>query len=373
MQRYHTLDIVRGLAALSVLLSHWGGWTLPYASAVSTQVIVSYQNIFQILFWGGGGIHPGVIVFIVLSGFCIHLPQAIDARKLTQPEFWKVFAVRRSRRILPVYWAALLIGIVSLWVTGPAYMGEKGQVVNSDLFFSIFGVSEIIRVFGITALYPGNGPLATVAVEMLLYASYPLFLFIHRRCGLHALIGFGLVMYFGVALARLIGIDTNRLHGTYFEFLIYWIIGAVSAGAYATQNINRSGIPLRLGMMITAGYFLYLALITYVKVKGFHVVTTLLLAFLTGVALISLLALESQFNQKQSRITGIMAALGARSYSLYVVHTPVIFTSLWFFNTHTKLQIVSYPPLALIAVFISTEVLFRLVERPSHHYARQFQ
>jgi peptidoglycan/LPS O-acetylase OafA/YrhL len=373
MQRYHCLDIVRGLAALSVLLSHWGGWTLPYGDAVTTKVIVFYQDIFQMLLWRGGGIHPGVIVFIVLSGFCIHLPQAIDAGKLVQPGFWKVFAVRRSRRILPVYWAALLIGVISIWLAGSAYMGEKGQVVNSDLFFSILGVAEISRFFGVTALYPGNGPLGTVAVEMLLYASYPLFLLIHRRCGLRALVGFGLLMYFGVALARLIGIDANRMHGTYFEFVIYWIIGAVSAGAYATQNIDRSGISLRLWLMVTVGYFLYFVLITYVKIKGFHVVTTLLLASLTGIALISLLALENQLSQKQSGIAGIMAALGARSYSLYVVHTPVIFTSLWFFTTHTDLAIVSYPALALIAVFISTEILFRLVERPSHHYARQFK
>lgn len=373
MKRYHTLDIVRGLAALSVLLSHWGGWNSPNENAVATEFIDFFQNTFQILLWRNGGIHPGVIIFIVLSGFCIHLPQALDPGKLTQPGFWKVFAVRRGRRILPVYWAGLLLGVISLWLAGPAYMGDKGQIINIDLIFSIFGIAEIARIFGVIALHPGNGPLETVAVEMLLYASYPLFLFIHRTSGLRTLVGFGLIMYFGVIILRLIGINPSRLHGTYFEFIIYWIIGAASAGIFATRNLNRRDISFKFWVLVIVGYLLYLALTTYIRVKGFHVVTTLLLSILTGISLILLLSLERHLSQQQAKMAAIMAVLGARSYSLYVIHTPAILTSLWFLSVHTKLPASSYPLLTLVAAFISTEILFRLVERPSHKYAGQFR
>ncbi len=53
MKHYHSLDIVRGMAALSVLVSHWGGWTIAHADAATKQLIVLYQNTFQFLLWGG--------------------------------------------------------------------------------------------------------------------------------------------------------------------------------------------------------------------------------------------------------------------------------------------------------------------------------
>lgn len=54
-KRYLTLDIVRGFAALSVLLTHWGGWTIAYADDATTQIIVLYQKALQLVFWAGGG------------------------------------------------------------------------------------------------------------------------------------------------------------------------------------------------------------------------------------------------------------------------------------------------------------------------------
>ena len=379
MKRYHSLDIVRGLAALSVLLAHWGGWTIAFADATTQNVIIALQNIFQLLLWRGGGIHPGVIIFIVLSGFCIHLPQASAPDKLSSAGFWQIYALRRSSRILPVFWVALLFGAISVWLMGFGYAGEvahtggNGQVNNGDLLFSIFGIAEIARFFGVIELYPGNGPLSTVAVEMLLYASYPFFLVIHKRHGLAALVGFGLLMYSSVVLARFLGVEPSHLHGTWFEFVIYWIIGAISAEVYAKGHIRQNSGLMKLTLLVVCGYLFYLLLITFVHIKGFHVVTTLLLALLTGGVLIILLILEDKLTQPQNRIAARMAVVGARSYSLYVVHTPAIFTMLWFLRANTRLPIFSYPWITLLAAVIATELMYRFVEQPSHELARQWK
>lgn len=378
-KRYHSLDIVRGLAALSVLLSHWGSWTIGYADTTTKQIIIFYQYAFQLLLWGGGGIHPGVIIFIVLSGFCIHLPQAIKPEKLNRSEFWRLYAFRRSIRILPVFWAALLLGVISVWLMGfestskLAYTDENGQVINGNIFYSIAGISEIVRFFGVSALYPGNGPLSTVAVEILLYASYPFLLFFHKRYGLAALVGFGLLIYSIIVWARFLGVEPSHLHGTWFEFVIYWIVGAVSAGIYAVGATKNNSALVKLTLLVIVTYLCYLSLITFLHIKGFHVVTTVLLALLTGGMLIGILSLESKLSQRQTRITSVMALLGARSYSLYVVHTPVIFTTLWFLSVYTKLPVFSYPLVTLMVVFIVTELMFRFVEQPSHQHARHWR
>ena len=117
-QRYYSLDIVRGMAALSVLLTHWGGWTFYFTDSTTKHVIVFFQNIFKFSLWNGGGIHPGVVIFIVLSGFCIHLPLAASPNLIAQSGFWRIFTLRRSIRIMPVLFIALLLGIISLLVIG---------------------------------------------------------------------------------------------------------------------------------------------------------------------------------------------------------------------------------------------------------------
>lgn len=374
MKRYHTLDIVRGLAALSVFFSHWGGWTIAFADAPIKRLIVFYQNAFQFLLWGGGGIHPGVIIFIALSGFCIHLPQALTPEKLNRSGFWRIFALRRSSRILPVFWVALLLGVISFLLMGVTDANPNGQSINGDLLYSIFGIAEIVRFLGVTALYPGNGPLSTVAVEMLLYASYPLFLFIHKRYGLIALLGFGLFMYSGIMFARMLGVDPLFLHGTWFEFVLYWLVGAVSAGVYANGSSNiGNGTLIKQILIVASGYLCYVLLISFVHIKGFYVVTTLLLALLTGASLIILLTLESKLSKRQTKIAAIVATVGARSYSLYVVHTPIIFMTIWFLSKHTSLPVLSYSALTLIVVFIATELMFRFVEQPSHRYAQHWR
>ncbi len=212
-----------------------------------------------------------------------------------------------------------------------------------------------------------------MAVEILLYASYPLFIFIHKRYGLVALMGFGLLMYFSIVLARWLGVEAFRLHGTWFEFVIYWVIGAVSAGAYAKGLIKRHGAPIKFGLLIVGAYLCYLVMISFVPIKGFHVMTTLLLALLTGGLLISLLTLENKLSQRQVELATIMSIFGARSYSLYVVHTPVIFTTLWFLGTQTSLPVFSYPLITLMVVFMATELMFRFVELPSHQYAKHWR
>ncbi len=269
---------------------------------------------------------------------------------------------------MPVFWTALLLGVISVLLTG-----TNGQVIKGDLLFSITGISEIARFFGITAHYPGNEPLSTVAVEMLLYANYPLFIFFHKRYGLAALVGFGLLMYSSIVLARLLGVEPSDLDGTWFELVIYWILGVVCAEIYAKEATNNHSALVRLALIVAVTYLCYLCMITFVHIKGFHVVTTILLALLTGEMLIGLLTLETKLSQRQTKIAALMALLGTRSYSLYVVHTPVIIVTIWFISTHTTLPKFSYPLLTLVVVFIATELLFRFVEQPSHKYARHWQ
>ncbi len=361
-QRFSSLDIVRGLAALSIFLTHWGRWVIDYAAEPSKSIIEAPLRILKFI-WQGGGIHPGVIVFIVLSGFCIHLPQARSAKVLEETGFWKFYAIRRAVRILPIYWVALLFGILSTWI-----MSDSNPVL--PLAFSFSGVAEIARFFVPPKnLYPGNRPLSTVAVEILLYASYPLFIRVYQKRGLSTLLGIGLLFYSFVGVLRYLRVPPALINGTYFEFVIYWLIGALCAHFFyfdiRHQIVNRR--TLASSALLVA---VYLILTHIIHIKGFHVVTTLLLAIATGVTLVALLSLE--FHNKLPLANGrrVLAFWGERSYSLYVIHTPMILLTRLYCDRY--LHISSYVPwIALIITLLAAEFIFKAVEAPSHRLARR--
>ena len=94
--RIATLDGLRGLAIGLVLLHHYVQLKLPFATAGWPD----FLNRLLTLSWSG------VDLFFVLSGFLIG-GLLIDHR--TSPNLPRVFYLRRGLRILPLYYATLLV------------------------------------------------------------------------------------------------------------------------------------------------------------------------------------------------------------------------------------------------------------------------
>ena len=98
--RYGELDGLRGLAALAVFLSHVS-LMLPAPSFFERAALTPLHVL-----WDGAA---AVDLFFVLSGFVLALPFVGDtARELSYP----AFMLRRALRILPAYWASLLLALV---------------------------------------------------------------------------------------------------------------------------------------------------------------------------------------------------------------------------------------------------------------------
>ena len=78
-QSYLSLDIVRGLAALSVLISHWGSFTVSYAG-LATKDIIKAGHAFVHLLWAGGG-------YIQVSSYLLCLVDFVSIYpRLNNPE-----------------------------------------------------------------------------------------------------------------------------------------------------------------------------------------------------------------------------------------------------------------------------------------------
>lgn len=179
------LDGLRGLAALYVVLHH------AFLLCAQTFPIRAKNNPTDSLLYG----HLAVDVFIVLSGFCLALPEkARPARE---------FYLKRAKRILPAYFAVLVASVAHtlFWNGGP--LDLRALMLHGLLLQDVF--PETIVAF--------NQPLWSVAVEWKIYFLFPVLLWLLDKPRATALvlvattvIGYGLtrvLMLSGKSLAEL--------------------------------------------------------------------------------------------------------------------------------------------------------------------------
>jgi peptidoglycan/LPS O-acetylase OafA/YrhL len=173
------LDGVRCLAVMAVLITHFGGQELINAAGL------------------GGGLFgiTGIFIFFVLSGFLItgillrlreDSPNVGAAR-----QFYK----RRALRILPLYYATLLLGVLL------AVPGVRGRLI-----WHLFYVSNFARAL----LRDGLGAVGhfwTLAVEEQFYLGWPWAVLFLRQRNLLKLIlaGIGVGVCSRIVLVQLTG------------------------------------------------------------------------------------------------------------------------------------------------------------------------
>src|SRR3954463_4542996 len=102
-QRFVFVDALRGLAALWVALFHFTIWYKAVPAAAHAWPTL--RDLFEAVAWKG---YLGVDVFFVISGFVI----AYSLRGAPPTlRFAGNFALRRSLRLDPPYWSAMLLSM----------------------------------------------------------------------------------------------------------------------------------------------------------------------------------------------------------------------------------------------------------------------
>ncbi len=132
------LDTLRGIAVLGVLLHHGFYWR--YGSSSFAPWVRPFMSATRF-----GWI--GVNLFFVLSGFLI---TGILLDSKDKPHFYRRFYTRRALRILPAYYALLILLLV-FRTSSVAFVG-----------LSFFYLANMTEFFGVPCAY---GPLWSLAVE----------------------------------------------------------------------------------------------------------------------------------------------------------------------------------------------------------------
>lgn len=325
------LDTVRFFAALWVVFCH-GGMPPLFTALQGGGVITRALGAVYVTLFNG---QAAVILFFIVSGFCIHFPQTRGGRPLHVPSFY----ARRVLRIA-IPWAAM------------------------EAFIRLWGADKMMMIVFHMITW-------TLKCEVSYYIAYPLFLYCARRSprGWLWLLGISFPIAFGVVamfLAHLPICGTGKFQVDAPAGLPAWLLGcmlaenfarkpevtmppiwlcrvviiALGAGCLALQQYFSIGLPWTLNLFAVPAYFYVYAEISHSRrVKPFRV----------------------------------LEALGAASYSMYLTHMFIV---------HTLRNVL--PPVStgtiwlhwathISAVFAMTFVWYFAIEFPSHQLARKFR
>jgi peptidoglycan/LPS O-acetylase OafA/YrhL len=350
-RRITSLDGLRGVAALVVVVSH----TLLSASFFAAPLLHRERPMSRMrwmdtnspvhLFWNGSA---AVVVFFVLSGFVLTLPFTRD-----RAGSWLAYYPRRLIRLYLPVWAALVFALLAVAVFPKHSANGLTWWVNAQVApASLGGVGkDSVLVFGTDLL---NGPLWSLRWEVIFSVLLPVYIAaagVSRRSWLQKV-----VILLGIST---IGALTN--HDSLLFLPVFGLGVLMAVERETVQRVaERLGTPAWWAILILSVLLLnagWSPLGARVRGEGFATDTgAMLLVF-------AYLCWPSARRFGDSRVS---QWLGTRSFSLYLVHAPIVLSTAMVVGSD------SAPLLLAICVPLSlatSEIFFRLIERPSHRLA----
>ncbi len=264
--------------------------------------------------------HQAVMIFFVLSGFFVggavmKNPHSFDLKK---------YALARLTRLWVVLIPALLITAIidhfigtyapqvfagfykNLWNSGPL----PGEAYSSTLLTFLGNIfflqTTIVPVFGT------NGPLWSLANEFWYYVIFPL-------CMMVVTGRFSLISKILIGLAILASIGFLPL-GIQYGYMI-WLMGLITFYGVGKTSLPRARILSAVGLALLILSLVYSKL----KMAGYH--DAIYSDILIGAAFCVLsvgLVNGVEISEKYLRFSRFSKLISDFSYSLYLIHFPIV-------------------------------------------------
>ncbi len=233
-ERFHSLDLIRGIAALSVVFWHWQHFFYNGTAAGPYELQAQpFYSVFFVLYETGW---LAVDFFFSLSGFIFFFlyAEAIGSQKV---KAWPFFVLRFSR-LYPLHIATLLFVLVmQQWVF--AHTGDYFVIPFNDGYHFLLNLF-LASNWGLENGYSFNGPIWSVSVEVLMYLMFfaMCWLCSRRLAATLALVAIGLVLFaiFPVLGRGVFSFFFGGLTLMFFRYLCQrdWVTPALTIAASIT-------------------------------------------------------------------------------------------------------------------------------------------
>lgn len=330
-KRISGLDSIRFVAAMFVVFGHLG--SLPLMEGVDESQIIPYilQGIYNNFFSGPAA----VIVFFLISGFCIHYPYGVLRKKLVLTQFLLARYIRLGLPLLAIVGVYLMSEIPINW--------EKG------IFWTL--IAELVYY----TIYPALRAFAEqFSWRFLIFVSFPISAFV---------------------------ILTSPESGDYASFgnQLNWLLGLPCwlLGVYlAEQCKNLSSVAISNQKIWTYRFgvwFLSVAcrMLRFHTPLG-HPITLNLFAIVVYFWLRAEISFRlQQSSEQRSRVFLILEKFGLWSYSIYLCHmvvNDIVLENIPFSNFGYMLGWT----FEMLTLLIICFVFYQVIEKPTHVLAKLF-
>jgi peptidoglycan/LPS O-acetylase OafA/YrhL len=394
--RLVAVDLLRGLAALAVVFTHL---PRPTPTGFDLTLLAALPFDFGTL---------GVPMFIVISGFCIHLGYA---RRLATGRLagwsWAAFWKRRFVRLYPTYLVAIAFSLAVVHV-----VTRLGHPVDAPANTAWDLLTHVFMVHNLTVEYTGglgNPPFWTLGLEEQLYGLFAVVVLLRARMSATKIVLVGTcvsvvwrlaIVWVPFLLSRLSGgpneplalhlgtVSVGHWDGWPFGWWFLWLLGAMAAEAYL--GLVRlpdwcSSWGLILGSWAVTALTYWRTLGRYTKywmtdegTQGWvrAVLNTAVQmsepVFAVGCfALLLRLIRAERAGRLAAWPVRLLATVGLFSYSLYLTHLPVIeLLTATLGAPTTRPGLVGWAAVAVPVSVAWAGLFFLVFERPFLHRAR---
>jgi exopolysaccharide production protein ExoZ len=352
------VQVLRGLAALLVLLGHLQAHVVQMAESVG-------ESVSRITFLPGGF---GVDLFFTISGFIM----VVSSRDLFQQTgSWKTFLYKRASRLVPLYWFATLAFLPVILLGRHAYEGDLAQALGTSLFFIPY-----LSYPNTTLPFPLHTLGWSLNYEVFFYVVFACFLSLSRH---KAVAGVALAMTAIVLLGHLTEPSNVALTFWSQPIVLEFAMGLLLGAAWLRWNPRLNAMWAWLVVAACIAWLMADPLGVAVKIddaptpNGF----ARLLGWGAPAALLLCVAVffERGNAVRSQGPFGSLAKLGDWSYSLYLMHPfgLIAISKLWMLLG--LYRIIPWPVFGLVLIgssIVLAAACYRYIERPTQAWLRRW-
>lgn len=340
--RIETLDYLRGVMALSVMLYHY---VSDCGYALGSETLLGKLGVYA------------VSIFYILSGLSLGL---VYSGRINNRGDIADFAVRRVFRIFPLFWIVVTLSLIFAWLAsalkGAVFLFPWGAaVLNYSLLFG----------FVAPAAYLSTGAWS-IGNEMVFYAIFPAVILLSSR--LKYVLPVALAVSYAVA-AWFAAVVLDAAHSIEAQWVVYinpfnqlfLFLSGLALATYTRPSISRgarSSCVLLGCLCVLVFCFLPAHGDSIVLVTGWRrAAMSACCIILVGCVFVANLSVRGSVGR-------CLAFLGEGCYSIYLLH-PLVAIPVAFIVQRYRPGWLAYAyVLAALATLLASSATFKYVERP---------
>ncbi|MBU9821896.1 acyltransferase [Rahnella sp. BCC 1045] len=338
MQRLKGLDGIRGVLALVVALAHALGHFTGWKSGINPIHNTSFAvDVFFVL--------SGIVLFHVYS-------ESIQNKELNFVCFFK----KRVLRLYPMHLVANILIPISLFISSGVFYPDW---IGNVTFANIIGDNLLLNSMNVGFDFSSNQPSWSISIELYIgtllaftcckYKFAPI---------LFAFLSIALAIFFKIHPK-----DINENKDILVNGGIVRCLFSMSSGVFVYSIIRKNlnifqRHPITTGLIGIGGFWFMVATIYNINLSMTEYYFVVLITSI-AVSLVGLIG----FNSLKFLDSGFFSMLGRRSFSIYLLHTPILYLLLGL-KTVNNTYNVAVAIAAIILTVIVSGYTSKYIENP---------